>query len=346
MKFRIALLFAVLCFPFAAIAGDEGLLVGAPKIEPPGLMVRIKAMMGNSEAQSEMGMAYATGAGVDRSMIDARQWWEKAAASGNNHAQYALGLLFAGTGYDGVTQDFGTASSWFNKAADAGYVWAQFSLGYFYDAGIGTEQNNKLAGQWYLRAADAGNEYAQHNVGMMFETGQGTPVSYVDAVKWYRKSAQQGNAKSAYFLGKMFEDGRGVQADIDLAATYYRRAADGGVAAAQTRMGDFYYDGKGGLPQKYEEALQWYRKAAERNDVTAAILLARMYDAGVGTNKDPVEASKWSRASMKAANAKPPEYKMGLESFNHFLVRKKIEDDSERVKKEETEAQKKLEKKE
>lgn len=346
MKFRLILFFIILCASLPAAAAEEGLLVGAPKIEPPGLMMRIKAMMGNADAQSEMGMAYATGAGVDRSMIEARQWWEKAAASGNIHAQYALGLLFAGTGYDGVTQDYSVAASWFNKAAEAGYPWAQFSLGYFYDAGLGTPQNNKLAGQFYLLAAEAGNEYAQHNVGMMFETGQGTTVNYVDAAKWYRKAAQQGNAHSAYFLGKMFEDGRGVQADIDLAATYYRRAADGGVALAQTRMGDFYYDGKGGLPQKYEEALNWYRKAAERSEVTAAILLARMYDAGIGTNKDPVEASKWSRASMKFANAKPVEYKMTLESFNHFLVRKKIEDDANRAKKEEADAQKKLDKKE
>ncbi len=48
---------------------------------------------------------------------------------------------------------------------------------------------------------------------------------------------------------------------------------------------------------------------------------------------------------MKAANAKPVDYKMGLESFSHFLVRRKIEREAERANKEAKEAQKKLQKK-
>ncbi len=340
-----ALLFAaVLQVPVMALAApnDQQLLVGAPKIEPPGMMKRIKAMMGDSEAQFEMGIAYAMGNGVERSMIEARQWWEKAADSGNIPAQYALGMLYAGTGYDGVTQDYVTAAKWFNKAAEAGYAWAQYSIGYFNDNGLGAPQNDKEAGRWYLRAADQGNEYAQFNVGLMFELGQGTEINHVEAVKWFRKAAQQGNAQAAYFLGTMFEEGRGVETDVVLAGNYYQKAAEGGVAAAQTKIGDLYYDGRGGVQQKYEEALRWYKKAAEAGDITAAILLARMYDDGVGTAKDTNEALRWSRASMKRATK--TNYKMGLETFDHFLTRKKIEDDAAKTAHEEKEERKKFEK--
>lgn len=304
-------------------AQDE--LIGQAKIEPPGIMTKFKAMIGNADAQTELGMAYATGNGVDRNMVEARQWWEKAAASGNTSAQYALGLLYTKTGYDGVNQDYQVAASWFEKAAKSGDAWAQYSIGYLHENGNGFEKNDKLAGQWYLQSAELGNEYAQLNVGLKFYFGQGTEQNHAEAAKWFRKAAQQGNPASAYFLGLMFETGQGVQGDMELAATYQRRAADGDIAAAQTKLGDFYYEGKAGLQQNYVEALRWYGKAAELGDSTAAILIARMYDGGIGTEKDPAKATHWSRAAMKNAS-KTFKYKNDLETFEHFLTRKKIED--------------------
>lgn len=312
-----------ICFPSWSAVQDE--LMGQTKIEPPGIMTKFKAMIGNADAQTELGMAYATGNGVDKNMVEARQWWEKAAASGNTSAQYALGLLYTKTGYDGVNQDYKTAASWFEKAAKNGDAWAQYSIGFLYENGHGFEKNDKLAGQWYLQSAELGNEYAQLNVGLKFYYGQGTEQNHPDAAKWFRKAAQQGNAVAAYFFGLMFESGQGVQADMDLAAAYLRRAADSDIAAAQTKLGDFYYDGKVGLQQNYTEALRWYGKAAELGDSTAAILIARMYDGGIGTEKDPVKATHWSRAAMKNAT-KIFKYKYELETFEHFLTRKKIED--------------------
>lgn len=300
-------------------------LLGQTRIEPPGIMIKFKAMIGNAEAQTELGMAYATGNGVDKNMVEARQWWEKAAASGNTSAQYALGLLYTKTGYDGVNQDYQVAAGWFEKAAKSGDAWAQYSIGYLYENGRGFEKSDKLGGQWYLQAAESGNEYAQLNVGLKFYYAQGTEQNHAEAAKWFRKAAQQGNAAAAYFLGLMFETGQGVQGDMELAATYQARAAEGNVASAQTKLGDFYFDGKGGLKQNYAEALRWYGKAAEQGDSTAAILIARMYDGGIGTEKDPVKATHWSRMAMKNAT-KTFKYKYELETFEHFLTRKKLED--------------------
>lgn len=324
-----------LSLPAFCVSPDE--LIGQARIEPPGIMTKFKAMIGNAEAQTELGMAYAIGNGVDKNMVEARQWWEKAAASGSSSAQYALGLLYTKTGYDGVTQDYKVAASWFEKAAKNGDAWAQYSIGLLHDNGNGFDKNDKMAGQWYLQSAEMGNEYAQLNVGLMYYFGQGTDQNHSEAAKWFRKAAQQGNPASAYFLGLMFESGQGVQGDMELAATYLRRAADGNVAAAQTKLGDFYYDGKAGLQQNYVEALRWYGKAAELGDSTAAILIARMYDGGIGTEKDPIKATHWSRMAMKNAT-RTFKYKNELETFEHFLTRKKIEDAAAKAAKAEEEA--------
>jgi uncharacterized protein len=131
----------------------------------------------------------------------------------------------------------------------------------------------------------------------------------------------------------MLERGLGVSVNLDLAATYYRRAAESGIADAQAAYGDFYYDGKGGTPQKYEEALLWYLKAAEQGNITAATMVARMYDAGIGTEKNDRLAADWSSKSVKLGLAPKMNYSLGLESFEHFVQRYQTEAASEKINK-------------
>ena len=47
------------------------------------------------------------------------------------------------------------------------------------------------------------------------------------------------------------------------------------------------------------EAVKWYRKAAEQNDVKAQYTLAGCYSKGEGIAKDPVEAVKWYRKAAE-----------------------------------------------
>jgi uncharacterized protein len=290
----------------------------------PSLFTKIKAYMGKASAQAELGLAYATGAGVKRDMLKAHEWWERAAAGGDISATYALGLMHAHTGFDGAVQDFGKAAEWFTKAANADYAWAQYSLGYLYEMGKGFAQNDKAAGRWYLRAAEQGIEYAQINVGLMFDQARGTDENISEALKWFRLAAKQGNPVASYLLGRMLEDGRGVSVSLSLAATYYERAAEAGFVEAQARYGDYHFDGLGNMPQRPARAYEWYLKAAEQGSVSAATQLARMYDGGIGVTKNEREASNWS-ARASRMDYQRPDYRQGLESFDHFLLRRREE---------------------
>lgn len=297
-----------------------------------GWTTKIKAWLGNHYAQIQLGLAYATGIGVERDMITAREWWEKAAQADEPDAQYALGLLNSYNGFDGGQQDFKKAAIWFAHAAKHKLAWAQFSLGYLFATGKIGEPDLAAAREWYQKAADGGNEYAQLNLGLLLQQETDNPESLATAAKLYRNAAQQGNMAAAYLLGNMLERGLGVNVNLDLAATYYRRAAESGIPDAQTAYGDFFYDGKGGTPQKHEEALRWYLRAAEQGNATAATLVARMYDAGIGTEKNDRMAANWSSKSVKLGLTPKVDYHHDLETFEHFVQRYQYEEADKKMK--------------
>ena len=50
-------------------------------------MVRKAAALGNNQAMNNLGVMYGTGMGVTKDLTQARQWYEKAAAAGNELAK-------------------------------------------------------------------------------------------------------------------------------------------------------------------------------------------------------------------------------------------------------------------
>ena len=53
-------------------------------------------------------------------------------------------------------------------AAEQGNATAQFDLGYFYDNGLGVEQDYKKAKECYEKAAEQGNATAQEYLGYIY----------------------------------------------------------------------------------------------------------------------------------------------------------------------------------
>ena len=61
---------------------------------------------------------------------------------------------------------------------------------------------------------------------------------------------------------------------------------------AQANLGALYATGQG-VPEDHAQALQWFRKAAEKGNAPAQSNLGLLYAKGQGTPKDYVEAEKW-----------------------------------------------------
>jgi len=76
------------------------------------------AELGDAEAQFNLGVLYDEGAGVERNLSIAADWYRKAANQGFMDAQTNLGILY----YHGlgVDRDLAEAVRWFTMAAEQG----------------------------------------------------------------------------------------------------------------------------------------------------------------------------------------------------------------------------------
>jgi hypothetical protein len=160
--------------PGAAFGGPPATTTAVPRSEKPASgdctaliearsdealpVCRRAALLGNAEAQSHIGRAYESGAGVRRNIGEATAWFRKAAAQGHSWSQNHLGWMYAGG--EGVARDDQQAVRWFRMAAERGNAEAQYNLGFMYQRGRGVPRSTAQAAEWYRRAAAQGNQSA------------------------------------------------------------------------------------------------------------------------------------------------------------------------------------------
>ncbi len=185
----------------------------------------ILAISGDSDAQLELGDAYASGltaeAGIDGADIDnaatetidseaeAHRWYQLAAEQGNHVAQYKLGLqYFSGVG---TAKDYAMAREWWLESATLGSADAQQKLGYLYSEAIGVERDYNRAIDWYTRAANLGHAEAQTLLGSLYHEGNRVPQNYREAFKWYKLAAERGHPHAQYTLATLYHDGLGTE---------------------------------------------------------------------------------------------------------------------------------------
>ena len=109
-------------------------------------------------------------------------WFNLLAEAGHAKAQSNLGLLFLRG--RGVQQNTDTALRWFESAAQQGVVSAQFNLGYLYSTLKGKHRNLSRAIHWYSEAAEQGHPTARFRLARHYKRGVGVKVNYVDSLRW------------------------------------------------------------------------------------------------------------------------------------------------------------------
>ena len=116
------------------------------------------------------------------------------------------------------------------------------------------------------------------------------------------KDSRAVSAEEQYRRGLMHDHGTGVPQDFNEAVKWYRLAAEQGYAYAQFNLGAIYSEGEG-VPQDNEEAMKWYRLAAAQGDAYAQVNLGAMYSNGHGVPQDYQEAVKWFRKAADQGDA-------------------------------------------
>ena len=124
----------------------------------------------------------------------------------------------------------------------------------------------------------------------------------------YREKSMK-HEKVLYSLGCMFKEGSIVQKDVTKAFEYFQKAANIGSAASWCNLGIMHEENK-----DYPNAMNAYMNAAYKGDAEGSCRLARMYEDGIGVDKDDSMALNWY---IKAARLHHPE---GILKFACFLL--------------------------
>lgn len=85
-----------------------------------------------------------------------------------------------------------------------------------------------------------------------------------------------------------------------------RMKAEAGHVPSQTMLGDLLANSS-----DFTNAVIWYRKAAEKGNISAQLSLASLLITGRGTARDPQEAAKWLRQAANGIESTKPVINVG-----------------------------------
>jgi len=155
---------------------------------------RKAADKGSTAAMVELGVAYASGAGVPQDNAEARKLLERAAQGGNPRGVTNLAALGGGAPAD-PTQ----ARALLAKAAEANSAEAQYQLGLMEADGTGGPKDDIAARALFEKAAAQGHAGAMVQMGAFLQAGRGGAQDSAAAKSYYEKAAALGNedAKAA-----------------------------------------------------------------------------------------------------------------------------------------------------
>ena len=147
--------------------------------------------------------------------------------------------------------------------------------------------------------ANKGDAEAQYHVGMMHNNGIGTQKNPKQAFEWFQKSTASNDPLGAYKLGCYYagQFAGVVTTDKNEALKYKLISAKAGYALAQHDVA-ILYDSQGNS----EEALNWWKMAADQGLPNALFSLSRTYSAGKGVPRD----LSLSYAYFKLSKVAPP----------------------------------------
>ncbi len=191
--------------------------------------------------------------------------------------------------------------------AFAGVPEAQHDLAAIYTAGNSqVTQNFEKAALWFREAADNKVANASYNLGVLYHQGLGVEKDLDRALYWYREAAKLGHPEAQYNLGISYIEGIGSEYDAALAAAFFESAANQGVAEAAYNLGLIYENGLLGKAAKTEDALLWYKIAADHGNAEAKAALQQLASAlkidskDIGSITDRMQATYQSTHGRRA----------------------------------------------
>lgn len=262
------------------------------------------AKEGNEHAESYLGLFFEKGYGGEKDINKALYWYKKAALNGNIFSQYSLGFIY----YEGeeVEKNLDYAFKWYKDAAEKGFAPAQYALSYLYKNGEGCEHNNFKAYYWLEECADNDFEDAYYILGQSYLEGNTIETNYKKAFFYLSKGMGKNDKNCLESLGDMYYWGLYVKEDKEMAFSLYNQSIEEGNISLYYKIGKLYEE-----QDNLEKALISYYKGHGNGDIKSTQRLGVMYLNGDGVNVDKKKALKYIKVSVEAGEPHSL-YVMGL----------------------------------
>lgn len=157
------------------------------------------------------------------------------------------------------------------------------------------EDEYQVAFNIFSAHAESESTDAMFCIGLMYARGQGVPKGYKDAFYWIEKAYKGGHKDATYFLGKMYLNGLGTEVIIHKAESLFKEAARWNDSRAEMELGLLYFREE--RMKDYAKSAKWFQRAAIRSNPEAQFILGQLYKAGVGVDKNIVEAVVWLKTA-------------------------------------------------
>ena len=207
-------------------------------------------------------------------------------------------------------------------------------IGYFFEKGLGVEENKEKAFEYYLKSARFGDYISQYNIAICYLNGVGVEKDLEKAFNFAYQSAVQNYEKASILLANMYKNGIGCEKELDTALSTLERCSVESNAVLYLRsillldsrckksnpelairllqkgafnndtkclilLADLYNKGKI-VSQDDSKSLSLLMKAAKNGSSAAMLKLAEYYDNGIGTLKNDEIAQFWRTQASKS----------------------------------------------
>jgi len=199
--------------------------------------LEIEADKKSIDALHRLADLYEAGIKVEKNIIKAIDYLNRAASLNSSAALVRLGIMYA----EGVLvdKDLKKSFEYFQSASELGDKYGQYNLGKFYekrflneinddeivDDAIGELRRKTLSRVWITLAAEQGLANAQHDLGWAYHMDEAFGIDYKIALFWYQLAAAQGFLDSINNIGELFLNGQGVEKDLITAYKWFHIAS-------------------------------------------------------------------------------------------------------------------------
>lgn len=216
---------------------------------------------------------------------------EKAEAGDESAMYKAAEMLYTGCQ---APQNQKEALRWFREAAKAAYVPAMIRLIQFYRDGEAVKKNLTLSMSWAKKAAATGEPEGKYALAQAYIYGEPEIQDTDKGLKLLVEMVQQGDAAADEMIREVHQKIREAKERFDKGIRNPSTASGYYEMGMYCKVGDGYYT----YPK---EAVEYFRKAAEKDHIQAQYQLALAYYTGAGVKKDEAESIRWlEKAASKS----------------------------------------------